>query len=189
MDKLVFNENALTGTIPSSIMSSSYIASGRFTLNNVPGYTGKLLCLENNPHMYCCDKTNPACVRESANNCARKEGGTIDGWDCTLVENYKDTPIIPQRYLIASWHMDESGVLVSDLSGMCLTWDMNNNNRAYQEECDEQYALIYDNGLMKVKHNTNLCIVPNLDDGNYKGTDGVGLKVDDCKNMQGSYWG
>ena len=47
------------------------------------------------------------------NNCARQFGGTVDVWDCEKVETYDDN--VPQRYLIASWHMDESGVLVSDL--------------------------------------------------------------------------
>ena len=83
--------------------------------------------------------------------------------------------------------MDESGVLVSELSGMCLTW-VEGDVRTFQKDCDETYALIYDNGLMKVKYNTDLCIVPNLNDPNYVGSSGFGLQVDDCKNMQG-YWG
>lgn len=47
--------------------------------------------------------------------------------------------------------MDESGVLVSELSGMCLTWDEGNNVRTFQKDCDETFALVYDDGLMKVK--------------------------------------
>jgi len=156
-----------------------YIPSSIFTLKDVPGYS-ELFCLETNPHMYCNSDGN---VPE--NNCARQFGGTVDVWNCDLVETYDDN--VPQRYLIASWHMDESGVIVSELSGMCLTWN-EGDVRTFQKDCDETFALIYDNGLMKVKYNTDLCIVPNLNDANYAGSSGLGLKVDDCNNMQG-YWG
>lgn len=159
-----------------------YIPSSIFTLKDVIGHS-ELFCLGINPHMYCNGDGN-----YPDNNCARQPGGTVDVWDCNLIETYDD---VKQRYLIASWHMDESGVLVSELSGMCLQWNEEDNVRAFQKNCDEgkeKFALVYDDGLMKVKYNTEKCIVPNLNDVNYFGSSGLGLKVDDCKNMQG-YWG
>ena len=86
-----------------------YIPSSIFVLSNIPGYWNTKFCLETNPWRECSTPTT--------SGCARQDGGTIDVWDCDMLPTFNE---FVHRDLVSWWHMDESGVLVSGLSGMCL---------------------------------------------------------------------